>query len=251
MRLLSNLLFCKRLASSSGSVAALDMGTKNIGVAVSDPSISHALALGSIHRWHRGASMQSVREIITKLNRLLLSKRVSRLSGVVIGLPRLSDGQLTPFCYRIFHMIERMGECCEGLEESSPSLSLTQSTESVGIHPPHIHSQTVCTYWDEYNSTAEAKEYLAQFTTSRRVRMLRKDATAASIILSSFLNHPFVDKNLHCVKKREEKLREEKQKHAESDSDSGSTDPVTSSSNRRRRRRPYSRLSRPLSKRLL
>lgn len=63
----------------------------------------------------------------------------------------------------------------------APYVPATVPSEIFRYIPP------VCTFWDEYNTTSDAKAALAEMTGKRAVRMRQKDAIAASIILERFL----------------------------------------------------------------
>jgi putative Holliday junction resolvase len=133
-------------------VMALDVGTKRIGVAVSDESATIAQGIGVITR--RG-DLQAAREVIAKAG--------ERGAGViVVGLPLMMDGTEG----------ERAVDCrsfAEKLKELAPS-------------------QVEVVMWDERLSTSEAESVMLEADLSRRKRKKNIDKLAAQLILQSYLD---------------------------------------------------------------
>ena len=193
MKIVHNLEFCKALhATARGRIACVDVGAKFIGVAISDDSRTFAHPIGAIARSYRGANNQSALEILQKLNALVVSKyEHTTIAGLVVGLPLLNS-EMTPFCHEIhatfkkMHYVHRKLESPEGLLLNKDSEPLRLKLTSL---PP------ICTYWNEYNSTVDAKSIIKQVSNKQSVKLTAKDSIAASIILGSFLDHPFVIKH--------------------------------------------------------
>jgi RNase H-fold protein (predicted Holliday junction resolvase) len=183
MKRLNNVEFCRHLLlHPNGHVAGLDFGAKHIGIAVSDSSRNFVHPLGSLTRSRPGASVNSGAEILSKMGHLFKEKGYHNVSGIVIGLP-LREGALTPFCREIASTVDIMGNLCTH-PEGFVAVAGTEARSLMEYFPP------VCTFWDEYNTTADAKETLSQLTSKRKVRMRSKDAVAAAVILQRFLEDP-------------------------------------------------------------
>jgi putative Holliday junction resolvase len=131
-------------------ILALDVGTKRIGLAVSDPLGITAQGLGVLERkdWDRD------------LARLLEIARPYQVQEVLVGLPRHMDG--------------RPGEMAEEILALARALA-----EALGAR--------VAT-WDERLSTVEAERVLIQADMSRKRRRRVVDKVAASIILQAYLD---------------------------------------------------------------
>jgi len=138
--------------SSSGEVRilALDVGTKRIGLAVSDPLGLTAQGLGVLERkdWDRD------------LARLLEIARPYRVQEILVGLPRHMDGRPGEMVEEILALAQALGE----------ALGAQVST------------------WDERLSTVEAERLLIQADMSRRKRRRVVDQVAASLILQAYLD---------------------------------------------------------------
>jgi putative Holliday junction resolvase len=131
-------------------ILALDVGTKRIGLAVSDPLGLTAQGLGVLERkdWDRDIA------------RLLEIARPYRVQEILVGLPRHMDG--------------RPGEMAEEILALARALG-----EALGAR--------VAT-WDERLSTVEAERLLIQADMSRKRRRRVVDQVAASLILQAYLD---------------------------------------------------------------
>jgi putative Holliday junction resolvase len=131
-------------------ILALDVGTKRIGLAVSDPLGLTAQGLGVLERkgWDRD------------LARLQEIARPYQVQEILVGLPRHMDG--------------RPGDQVEEI------LALAQAlAEALGAK---------VSTWDERLSTVEAERLLIQADLSRKRRRRVVDKVAASIILQGYLD---------------------------------------------------------------
>ncbi len=133
-----------------GRLLALDLGERRIGVAVSDPTGTVARPLTTIVR----ASRQDDFEAIC---RLINEHRVAR---VIVGLPLSLDGVEGPQARQVRRYAERLTEVLD-----------------VPIE-----------FWDERYSSVMAAEVLREKGRGRRNMHDRIDATAAAIILQSYLD---------------------------------------------------------------
>ena len=141
-----------REPSETGEVRilALDVGTKRIGLAVSDPLGLTAQGLGVLERkgWDRD------------LARLLEIARPYQVQEILVGLPRHMDGRLGEQAEEILALARALGE----------ALGARVAT------------------WDERLSTVEAERLLIQADMSRKKRRRVVDQVAASIILQAYLD---------------------------------------------------------------
>lgn len=130
-------------------IAALDLGEKTIGVAVSDRLLTVATPVETIRR----------RKFATDAARLLEIAAGRELGGVLVGLPLNMDGTEGPRCQsaRAF------------------ARNLSRLTElPIG-------------FWDERLSTVAAERALLEADTSRKRRSEVIDHVAASVILQGAL----------------------------------------------------------------
>jgi putative Holliday junction resolvase len=131
-------------------ILGLDLGSKRIGIAISDELGWTAQGMETLHR-HRGKD--EVREI----------REIARQYGVekiVVGLPRNMDGSLGP--------------------QAEMTLGFVQELREM-LDVPIIT-------WDERLSTVEATKTLLSADLSRKKRKRKVDMTAAILILQSYLD---------------------------------------------------------------
>lgn len=130
---------------------AIDVGTKRIGVAVSDELGLTAQPVLTLQR------QRNPREDLRSLARLC---RRFAVSGIVVGNPLSLDGQLTPQAARIQAFASQLGEL-SGL-------------------PIHL--------WDERLTTHAAHQLLYESGHARQTHRRVVDQVAATLILQSFLD---------------------------------------------------------------
>lgn len=131
-------------------ILGLDVGTKTIGVAVSDPMGWTAQGVTVIRR-------SSPEKDLEALKTLLAEYDVNKL---VVGLPRRTDGSYGPETDKIYQFgseLER--EFCLPVE-----------------------------YWDERFSTVAAQRILLEGDVSRAKRRQVVDKVAATVILQAYLD---------------------------------------------------------------
>lgn len=131
---------------------ALDVGSKRIGVAVSDPLGLTAQPVLTLER------RRSVREDLRSLARLA---RRFNVEGIVVGNPLRLSGEASPQSVRIQVFARQLGEL-SGL-------------------PVHM--------WDERLTTGEAHQILYQSGHVRQNHRRVVDQVAATLILQSFLDN--------------------------------------------------------------
>ena len=135
-----------------GRVLGLDVGTKTIGIAMSDPTRMLASPVRTLRR-------QSVKVDVAELAELVAAQGVEE---VVVGLPLELDGTEE----RSARLARQIGE------------ALQEATEL----PVH--------YVDERFSSVDAERQLIAVNMSRARRKQVIDQQAAVLILQSYLDHP-------------------------------------------------------------
>ena len=132
------------------ALAGLDLGTKTIGVAVSDRMCTVATPLETIRRKKFGIDAQALHVIL----------KSREIGGVVLGLPRNMDGSEGPRC---------------------------QSTRAFARNFAPIMGVPI-TFWDERLSTVAAEKALLEADTTRKRRSEVIDHVAAGYILQGALD---------------------------------------------------------------
>ncbi len=132
-------------------ILALDVGSKRIGLAVSDPL---------------GITAQGLEVLICKnpqadLERLVEVARQWGVQRIVVGLPRHMDGRLGSSAPQILELVE-----------------VLQKTLGVEV-----------VTWEERLTTVEAEKVLIQADVSRKRRRQVVDQLAAVLILQNYLDH--------------------------------------------------------------
>lgn len=137
----------------AGRVLALDVGSKRIGVAVSDELGITAQGLETIQRQNKRRDLEVLKELLTRY----------RVKEVVMGLPLRLSGQ-------------------EGTQ-AEKMRAFAQLLHSEFAIPVHL--------WDERWTSAEANRLLKEADLSIQKRAKAVDRMAAVLILQSWLEaHP-------------------------------------------------------------
>lgn len=132
------------------AIAGLDLGTKTIGVAVSDGLRSVATPLETVKRRKFGLDAEALLAILVKRD----------IAGLVLGLPRNMDGSEGPRC---------------------------QSTRAFARNFSALWDRPIG-FWDERLSTVAAERALLEADTTRKRRAEVIDHVAASYILQGALD---------------------------------------------------------------
>lgn len=132
------------------ALIGLDLGTKTIGVAVSDRLLSVASPLETIRR----------KKFTEDAHALLAIAAGREVGGIVLGLPRNMDGSEGPRC---------------------------QSTRAFARNLTRLTDLPIA-YWDERLSTVAAERALLEADTSRKRRSEVIDHVAAGYILQGALD---------------------------------------------------------------
>ena len=140
------------VAAIAGTQAlmGLDLGTKTIGVALSDSFQTVATPLETVKRKKFGVDAARLLEIIDSRS----------VGGIVLGLPRNMDGTEGP---------------------------RAQSTRAFARNLAQLTPVPIC-FWDERLSTVAAERALLEADTSRKRRAEVIDHVAASYILQGALD---------------------------------------------------------------
>ena len=132
------------------ALMGLDLGTRTIGVAVSDRMLSVATPLETVQR----------KKFTQDAARLLELLEAREMGGIVLGLPRNMDGSEGP---------------------------RAQSTRAFARNLARLTDLPI-TYWDERLSTVAAERALLEADTSRARRAEVIDHVAAGFILQGALD---------------------------------------------------------------
>jgi len=132
------------------ALMGLDLGTKTIGVAVSDTFRSVSTPLETVRRKKFGTDAARLLELIAERN----------IAGIVLGLPFNMDGSEGPRC---------------------------QSTRAFARNLARLTDVPI-TFWDERLSTVAAERALLEADTSRKRRSEVIDHVAAGYILQGLLD---------------------------------------------------------------
>ncbi|WP_376873997.1 Holliday junction resolvase RuvX [Albirhodobacter sp. R86504] len=138
------------LMPAFGAIAGLDLGTKTIGVSVSDSMRSVATPLSTIRR----------EKFTLDVAQLLKITTAREIKGLVLGLPRNMDGSEGPRC---------------------------QSTRAFARNLEKLTPLPI-TFWDERLSTVAAERAMLEADMSRKRRAEVIDHVAAGYILQGALD---------------------------------------------------------------
>jgi len=135
---------------TTGALIGLDLGTKTIGIAISDGTQMIASPVETIAR----------KKFKLDAERLLKLIADNHIVGIVLGLPRNMDGSEGPRC---------------------------QSTRAFAKNVETLTDVPI-TFWDERLSTAAVERTLLEADASRKRRGEVIDKMAAAYILQGFLD---------------------------------------------------------------
>ena len=139
-----------QILPKGASIIGLDLGTKTIGVAISDRLWSVATPRETISRKKFTNDWQSIKAISDQVE----------AGGIILGLPMNMDGSEGPKC---------------------------QSTRHFAKNFSNIVSLPI-TFWDERLTTVEAERSLLSADLSRKKRKRVVDSVAAVLILQNLLD---------------------------------------------------------------
>ncbi|MEA1652495.1 Holliday junction resolvase RuvX [Nitrospirillum sp. BR 11164] len=139
-----------------GRLMGLDLGSKTIGMAISDPGLTVASPVGTIMR----------RKFTTDVQDLAKELRGRNVAGFVIGLPRNMDGS------------------------DGPAAQSARSFAQNLIEQPHLLGGPVpeIAFWDERLSTSAVSRMMIEWDMTRKRRDEVVDRMAAAYILQGALD---------------------------------------------------------------
>lgn len=140
----------RRHLPAGARLVGLDVGSKTVGVAISDSALRLATPVGTVQRGKMAADAQALQALFAD----------RRVGGLVIGLPINMDGSEGPRCQSVQQFATNM----------APFLSLPYA------------------FWDERLSTAAVTRDLIANDASRAQRERAVDALAAAYILQGALD---------------------------------------------------------------
>jgi len=132
-------------------ILALDLGTKRVGVAISDELGLTAQGLTVLNRRPHDQFLKNLAGLVQEY----------QVTSLVLGLPRRMDGSLGPEAQRVLSMADQL----------TTLLELEVLT------------------WDERLSSVAAERVLLEADTSRRKRKQVIDKVAATYILQNYLDY--------------------------------------------------------------
>ena len=141
--------FADRLGNE-GALIGIDAGTKTLGLAISDLSLTIASPLETIKRKKFSKDVERLKEIVEG----------NGIAGMVLGLPRNLDGTEGP---------------------------RAQSTRALARNLNRLFSLPIL-LWDERLTTSQAERMLIEADTSRKRRGEIIDKLAATLILQGALD---------------------------------------------------------------
>ena len=131
-------------------VLGLDVGSKRIGIAISDELGWTAQGIKTLHRRESKSDLREIRDIADQYG----------VEEIVVGLPRNMNGSLGPQAQMVLGFIRDLR----------------------GVFDIPILT------WDERLSTVEATKILIKGDLSRKKRKQKVDSLAAVLILQSYLD---------------------------------------------------------------
>ena len=147
--LLSNIINLK--LNPGARLLGLDVGSKTIGVAISDKNLHLATPINLIKRKNLNTDIENMKLVIENRN----------VGGIILGYPINMDGSEGPMCQSIRQFASNI--------DSSFDLPII--------------------FWDERMSTIAVKKQLISLDTSRKKRKKVIDKEAAAYILQGALDH--------------------------------------------------------------
>jgi putative Holliday junction resolvase len=133
---------------------ALDLGTRTIGMAISDPDLTRSSPVGTVRRT----------KLANDLREIARAAREWGIGAYLLGLPLNMDGSWGPAADRARSFADE----------------LSKAVSTFG-HEPEI------ALWDERLTSFEAEDRMAEAGLSRRKREASVDAAAAAVILDDYL----------------------------------------------------------------
>jgi len=163
MKYVESARFLSQLPRKLSRLAALDVGTKHIGVALSDEGRIVAQPHSTMERGPGRNGPEAVSALTRKIQALIDAEQID---GLVVGAPT-HQGQPTELCEEIVQLM--LAIQCRTAQASPPD------------------SEMLFTLWNENSSTVEARRASKALGAKRSTFVRHKDEMAAAVILNSFL----------------------------------------------------------------
>ncbi|MDE1146163.1 MAG: Holliday junction resolvase RuvX [Azospirillaceae bacterium] len=151
-----NLTELKAQLPRGGRLMGLDLGSKTIGMAISDPGLSVASPVGTIMR----------RKFTTDVQDMARELRGRGVAGFVIGLPMNMDGS-----------------------EGPSAQSARQFAQNLIERPDLLGQPAEIAFWDERLSTSAVSRMMVEWDMTRKRRDEVVDRMAAAYILQGALDY--------------------------------------------------------------
>ena len=145
-----NVLSLVNVLPKGTKLLGIDLGTKTIGLAVSDPSLRVASAIMTLTRSKLKNNLPEISHIASEFE----------VGGIIMGLPNNMDGTLS---------------------------ARAQATKDWAFSLTEIFSMPIA-FWDERLSTAAVERAMISAGVSRKKRAQKVDAAAATYILQGALD---------------------------------------------------------------
>jgi putative Holliday junction resolvase len=151
---IENIKEFREIIANNQRIMGLDLGSKRIGISISDPELKIAISLKTINRNKADKLINDLNEVVKKFE----------IGGLIFGMPINMDGS-------------------QG--KSAQSVSDTAILISQNLNMPYG-------FWDERLSSAAVKRYFEKPKKSRKKKMINKkeiDNLAAAFILDGALQY--------------------------------------------------------------
>ena len=151
---IENIKEFREIIANNQRIMGLDLGSKRIGISISDPELKIAISLKTINRNKADKLINDLNEVVEKFE----------IGGLIFGMPINMDGS-------------------QG--KSAQSVTDTAILISQNLNMPYG-------FWDERLSSAAVKRYFEKPKKSRKKKMINKkeiDNLAAAFILDGALQY--------------------------------------------------------------
>jgi RNase H-fold protein (predicted Holliday junction resolvase) len=175
-----------------GKLLALDVGTKKIGLALTDESRRLINPMDTFLRTEDKSMKYQDNALTNKLQRVIESEGVV---GVIVGFPLGVNAEVTPLCQDIVQLIQSL-RCVypkTGVIGNAANTSLrVDPLSSISNAHQQSHAESIpmiATFWDERNSSVQARRLARTISDRKGVAKKYKDTFAACLILEGFLEN--------------------------------------------------------------
>lgn len=161
----------------------LDIGSKRIGLAKCDLHFFRVVPCGLIER-KPGIDH---RDRMEKLSRILQQTiQTHQIVGIVAGFPLMPDNSLTPLAERILEDMSKVN-CVYPVHSQGRSAPTSNIIAEAAETDNAEQQPMMCTFWDERESTMNARAVIRGQSSKLAVMNKMKDPFAAVYILDDFV----------------------------------------------------------------